>query len=147
SPASVSFPRRKEGLRREVNAWLSEGFGPALAKLRQFKQRELLRIAARDLARLANAEQITLELSNVADVCLDTALRLSLGQLESKLGRPYHKDAEDNWAPTEFTVLGLGKLGGEELNYSSDVDLIFIYTEEGFVSRDPPRETTPVARA
>jgi len=147
SSNNVGFPRRKEGLRREVKAWLSEGFDLALGKLRQFKQRELLRIAARDLARLANAEQITVELSNVADVCLDAALRLSLEQLESKLGRPYHKDAEDNWAPTCFAVLGLGKLGGEELNYSSDVDLMFVYTEEGFAFRDPPHRKTPTARA
>src|SRR4030095_2756934 len=84
--------------------------------------------------------------SNVADVCLDAALRLSLKQLESKLGQPYHKDAEDNWVPTCFAVLGLGKLGGEELNYSSDVDLMFVYTEEGFVFRDPPHRTTPTGR-
>jgi len=140
-------PRRKEGLRREVQPWLTEGFEPALAKLRQFKQKQMVRIAARDLARLANATEITQEISSVADVCLNTVLRLSLAQLESKSGRPCHKNANDEWTPTEFVALGLGKLGGEELNYSSDVDLMFVYSEEGFVFREPPAKNTSTDHA
>ena len=143
----IRFPRRKEGLKREVEPWLNESFESALTKLRLFKQREMLRIAARDLARLADASQITAEISDLADVCLNGVLRLCLGQLESKLGRPYHKDPAENWVQTEFAVLGLGKLGGEELNYSSDVDLMFAYSEEGSVFREPPRKGTPAQRA
>lgn len=139
--------RRKEGMKREVDPWLAEGFEPALAKLRQFKQKQMLRIAARDLARLANATGITQEISAVADVCLSAVLRLALSQAEAKLGRPYHKNADDEWTPTEFVVLGLGKLGGEELNYSSDVDLMFVYSEEGFVFRDPPARNASTQRA
>jgi [glutamine synthetase] adenylyltransferase / [glutamine synthetase]-adenylyl-L-tyrosine phosphorylase len=135
----IGFPRRKEGLKREVEPWLGEPFEAALTQLRLFKQREMLRMAARDLGRLANAAQITAEISQLADICLRSVLRLSLSRLESKFGRPCHKDADDNWTPTEFAVLGLGKLGGEELNYSSDVDLMFVYTDEGSVFRDPPR--------
>src|SRR5438132_7398011 len=71
-PEYLEYPRLEQGLRREVNAWLqpalqARNYEAALAKLRQFKQRELLRIAARDLARFGDAPQITLELSNVAD--------------------------------------------------------------------------------
>jgi [glutamine synthetase] adenylyltransferase / [glutamine synthetase]-adenylyl-L-tyrosine phosphorylase len=139
----IRHGRRKEGLRREVQPWLANGFESALAKLRQFKQRQMIRIAARDLGRLADATQITLEISNTADVCLDAVLRLSISQLESKLGRPFHKDAQGRWVPTDFVVLGLGKLGGEELNYSSDVDVMFVYTEEGFVFRESPRNNAP----
>src|SRR4029453_12488501 len=43
------------------------------------------------------------------------------------------------WRPTQFAVLGLGKLGGQELNYSSDVDVMFVYSEEGQVFQKPPR--------
>jgi [glutamine synthetase] adenylyltransferase / [glutamine synthetase]-adenylyl-L-tyrosine phosphorylase len=147
SEEGVGFPRRKEGLKREVVPWLNESFEDALNKLRLLKQREMLRIAARDLARLADATQITAEISNLADTCLEGVLRLCLTQLGSRLGRPYHKDAEDNWMPTEFAVLGLGKLGGEELNYSSDVDLMFAYTEEGAVFRESPRKGASAQRA
>ncbi|MCI0746980.1 MAG: bifunctional [glutamate--ammonia ligase]-adenylyl-L-tyrosine phosphorylase/[glutamate--ammonia-ligase] adenylyltransferase, partial [Verrucomicrobia subdivision 3 bacterium] len=142
----LAFPRRKEGLWRDVGRWLGEGFEPALAKLREFKQREMLRIAARDLARLADAQQTTLEISHLADVCLGAVLLLSLAQLQTRFGRAYHRDAEDNWSPTAFAVLGLGKLGGEELNYSSDVDLMFVYTEEGSVFRELPSKKAKTLR-
>jgi glutamate-ammonia-ligase adenylyltransferase len=143
----IKFPRRKEGLKREIESAPRESFEGALTQLRLFKQREMVRIAARDLARLADATRITLEISNVADVCLEAVLHLCAGPLESKLGVPYHKDADGNWIPTEFAVLGLGKLGGEGLNYSSDVDLMFVYSEEGSVFREPPRKNDAAARA
>jgi [glutamine synthetase] adenylyltransferase / [glutamine synthetase]-adenylyl-L-tyrosine phosphorylase len=146
-PEHINFSRRKEGLQRQVEPWLSEPFEAALTKLRLFKHREMLRIAARDLGRLADAVQITREISHVADVCLQSVLRLSLSRLEPKFGRPYHKDADDNWTPTEFAVLGLGKLGGEELNYSSDVDVMFVYTDEGSAFREPPRTKALPARS
>src|SRR5262245_44799861 len=99
----------------------------------------MLRIAARDLARLDDVMRITREISNVADVCLDAALRICRRQLEERLGQPYHQDADGTWRLTQFAVLGLGKLGGQELNYSSDVDVIFVYSEEGQVFQKPPR--------
>lgn len=144
-PQNLAYPRRAEGLRREVNAWLgpdlqSRSYGDAFSKLRQFKQREMLRIAARDLARLGDAPQIMLEISNVADACLGVALQLCLQPLVERLGQPYHLAPEGRWQPTRFAVLGLGKLGGQELNYSSDVDVIFVYSEEGHVSKEPPRK-------
>jgi glutamate-ammonia-ligase adenylyltransferase len=145
-PENLEFPRQEQGLRREVDAWLrpalasgDQSAAAAFAQLRLFKQREMLRIAARDLARLADSVQITREISNVADVCLSAVFQLCRRQLTERLGQPYHQDAEGRWHPTEFAVLGLGKLGGQELNYSSDVDVMFVYSEEGFVSKEPPR--------
>ena len=75
----LRFPRREQGLRSEVAAWLKplleKGDYPrALGRLREFKQREMLRIAARDLARLGNVAEITREISDVADVCLERGL-------------------------------------------------------------------------
>jgi glutamate-ammonia-ligase adenylyltransferase len=140
---ALAQPRQEQGLRREVNGWLkplieARDYATALARLRLFKQREMLRIAARDLARLGNVADITHEISDVADVCLEAVYQVCRRQLTERFGQPYHLDADERWRPTEFCVFGMGKLGGQELNYSSDVDLLFVYTEEGHVFREPP---------
>ncbi len=81
TPELLKNPRREQGLRREVENWFprllkNKDHAAALSRLRQFKQREMLRIAARDLAHLCNQVEITRELSDVADVCLDAVCRL-----------------------------------------------------------------------
>src|SRR5439155_15429150 len=91
------------------------------------------RIGARDLARLGKLAEIIGEISDVADVCLESVWRICYQQLSGRFGRPYHQDAEGRWHGTAGCVLGLGKLGGHELNYSSDVDGMFVYSEEGNV--------------
>jgi glutamate-ammonia-ligase adenylyltransferase len=140
----LHYPRQESGLRREVNGWLEPAlanreYSRAFDELRLFKQRELLRIAARDLARFGTVTEITRELADVADVCLDGVFRLCRQQLIERFGQPWHQDASGDWQPTEFCVLGMGKLGGQELNYSSDVDVLFVYSEEGHVFKEPPR--------
>jgi glutamate-ammonia-ligase adenylyltransferase len=140
-------PRREEGLRRETERLLDGAeFEAALGLLRQFKQREMLRIAARDLARLGNVFEITRELSDLADVCLQTVLGLGQERLIRKFGRPFHLDAERRWRETKFCVIALGKLGGQELNYSSDIDVIYVYSEEGHVFASPPRRGEQTAK-
>ena len=139
----LRHPRQEQGLRREVNAWLkallhARDHAAALTRLRLFKQREMLRIAARDLARLGNTTEITREISDVADVCLDAVFQVCRSQFTERFGQPYHLDAQGYWQPTEFCILGLGKLGGQELNYSSDVDVMFVYSEEGHLFKEPP---------
>ncbi len=94
----------------------------------------MLRIGTRDLARLGELKEILEEISNVAaDVVLEAVWQICWLQLEQRYGRPYHLDAEGRWQPTSACVLGMGKLGGQELNYSSDVDVLFVYAEEGEV--------------
>lgn len=139
----LQFPRRADGLRLEaqrcVNPRLeAQDYSGALTELRRLKQRECLRIAARDLGRLSDVVEITQELSDLADVCLDTVLQVVTKQLSEKFGRPFHQDPQSRWQPTPFCVFGLGKLGGQELNYSSDVDVLFLYGEEGNVFKEPP---------
>jgi glutamate-ammonia-ligase adenylyltransferase len=146
TPENLQFPRREQGLRREVEAWLkpilnNRDQNGAHSRLREFKQREMLRIAARDLARLGTLGEILREISDVADVCLDAVWQLCHRQFIERFGRPYHQDAEGRWRASEFCVLGLGKLGGQELNYSSDVDVIFVYSAEGTVFKEPPTRT------
>ncbi|MCX8107634.1 MAG: hypothetical protein N3G20_02395 [Verrucomicrobiae bacterium] len=116
----------------------SRDYADALARLRLFKQQEIIRIAARDLARLATFVQITRELSDLADACLDAVFHVCWRQLTEKFGQPFHQDVNGRWHPTSFCILALGKLGGQELNYSSDVDLMFVYAEEGVVFRQKP---------
>jgi glutamate-ammonia-ligase adenylyltransferase len=139
----LKFPSRADGIRREIESGLkpkleARDYAGALAEVRRFKQREMLRIAARDLARLSNVVEITLEISDLADACLDAVWRICRQQFTERFGRPFHQDAEGNWQRTEFCVLGMGKLGGQELNYSSDVDLLFLYSDEGEVFKTTP---------
>lgn len=143
-PDFLSHSHHFSELRRDVEAWLApclekSDHAAALAKLREFKQREWLRIAARDLGRLAPTEKIIQELSDVTDVCLDAVLRICWQQLTRRLGTPFHLDPDNQWHQTEFAVVGLGKLGGQELNYSSDIDVVFVYSAEGSVFKAPPR--------
>ncbi len=145
-PELLRFPRRAEGLRHELKQAIepllaARDFAGALAWVRRFRQREMLRIATRDLARLASLAEIVREISDVADLCLAAVWRVCWQQLGERLGQPYHQDATEHWQPTEASVLGMGKLGGQELNYSSDVDLLFVYGEEGQVFKAPPTGT------
>ncbi len=137
-PDLLRNPRREEGMRREVQGWQQSN--DALANLRLFKSREMVRIAARDLGRLADLPQTVGEISAVADVVLTAVLQVCRARLQEKHGIPYHLDANEKWQETEFTVIGLGKLGGQELNYSSDIDVTFVYSEEGYVFKEPPRK-------
>lgn len=145
----IRHPRRKQGLHSELNGWLKPLLGNrdhpgAYARLRRFKQQQMLRIATRDLARLARVVEITQELSDVADVCLESVWQICREQFTTRFGQPYHQDAGGQWCPTAFCVLGMGKLGGQELNYSSDVDVLFVYSEEGQVFKEPPgKRKTP----
>ena len=143
-PGRLQHPRLHKGLSGEVQASLqpclaARDYPNALAGLRRFKQKEMLRIAARDLGGFGKTPDIVREISNVADICLDGAYRVCHQQLAERFGEPFHPDAEGDWQPTGFCVLGLGKLGGQELNYSSDVDLMFLYSGEGGAFKDPPK--------
>src|SRR6266446_6138870 len=92
--------------------------------LRFWKGREMARIALRELADVAPLEETTAELSQLAEICLRAVFEHWNSELRQRYGSP---DAE-------FAILALGKLGGGELNHSSDVDLIFLYSNEGQVS-------------
>jgi glutamate-ammonia-ligase adenylyltransferase len=101
--------------------------------LRRFKSRHFLRIGSRDLLGDADLTVTTEELSRLADVCLNGAWRLAEKGLSRKYGAPRTLTGE----AAGLAVIGMGKLGGEELNYSSDIDLIFVYSEDGETSGGP----------
>ena len=95
--------------------------------LARFKRREYVRILLRDVLRIAPLAETTAEISALSDVLIEDALRHADSQLQYKYGLPQHVDERARLANTSFAVLSLGKLGGNELNYSSDVDLMYIY--------------------
>ncbi len=95
--------------------------------LRRFRRQELLRIGYNDIVRGIPLETTTLDLSHLADACVECAYRMARNIVETRCGEAVARDGH----PARFVVLALGKLGGEELNYSSDIDLVFLYDEEG----------------
>jgi len=117
-------------LRRRVQAAVTGCADEASLKmvLRKLRQREMVRIAWRDLAGWAHLEETVTTLSVLADACLDEALAKLYEWACARDGVP--KD-EASGETAKFVVLGMGKLGGEELNFSSDIDLIYCYSEEG----------------
>jgi glutamate-ammonia-ligase adenylyltransferase len=98
--------------------------------LRRFKYRQLLRIGCRDILGDADLTVTTEELSRMADVCLAAAWRWTQEGLQERYGVPMGEDGR----PTGLCVIGMGKLGGDELNYSSDIDLVFVYGDDGETS-------------
>ncbi|HWN08160.1 MAG TPA: hypothetical protein VNO50_02610 [Pyrinomonadaceae bacterium] len=97
----------------------------------RFRRRELLRVYLHDVRRAHTLVETTEELSNLADAILDYALNLARQDLDNKYGAPAHVDDRGRVAPAEFSIVALGKLGSCELNYSSDIDLLFLYSDEG----------------
>ncbi|MDP3294142.1 MAG: bifunctional [glutamate--ammonia ligase]-adenylyl-L-tyrosine phosphorylase/[glutamate--ammonia-ligase] adenylyltransferase [Nevskia sp.] len=95
--------------------------------LRRFRNREMARIAVRDIAGYAMLDTTLGDLSDLADAAIDVTMSFVAGTLQARHGRPI---AADGALATPF-VLGMGKLGGRELNFSSDIDLIFGYTANG----------------
>ena len=105
-----------------------------LRALRRFKRRETLRIAYGDIVREQSLRTVTTQISFVADATGRGGVAGGAAEVPSAVrGAPIGPDGE----PARFVVLGLGKLGGLELNYSSDIDLIFLCESEG--QTDGPR--------
>ncbi len=107
------------------------GFEECCLAMRRFRMREILRIAVREIVVYAPIVSTTLDLSNLADATLEAALVASHAALRPKFGEPMCPGPEGGAVPSGFVVLGMGKLGGQELNFSSDIDLLFVYTGEG----------------
>jgi glutamate-ammonia-ligase adenylyltransferase len=117
---------------KELGEWTNgaEEFDAMGKALRRYKKREYLRIGARDLMGIATMEEVTRELSDLASASLDSAYSFCIEGLKRSYGIPVYTDENGNEQEAEFSVIGLGKLGGRELNFSSDIDIIYVYTTE-----------------
>src|SRR5439155_5658495 len=109
---------------------------PTAVELARFRRRQLLRILLRDVLGFATLSSVTEELSNLADAILDVAYRGVRAEFVARHGEPRLSDG----GPCGFSVIALGKLGGKELNYSSDIDLMFVYGGNG--ETDGPARVT-----
>ncbi|MEW5733670.1 MAG: bifunctional [glutamate--ammonia ligase]-adenylyl-L-tyrosine phosphorylase/[glutamate--ammonia-ligase] adenylyltransferase [Thermodesulfobacteriota bacterium] len=108
-----------------------------LRPLRLLRRREMLRIAFRDLAGWADLTETLSELSFLADALIRAACMSLERGLREELGTPLRASGE----PQSLMVVALGKLGGAELNFSSDVDLMFAFPEAGAMSEGAKAET------
>lgn len=122
-----------EELRERLEAFLgaSDGALPSALSLALFRRKQILRVLLRDVLGLGGLSEVTGELSNLADAILDVACRSIRDGLAGRFGRPLCVGSEQRLVECGFAVIALGKLGGEELNYSSDIDLMFLYTGAG----------------
>ena len=135
-------PLDPEAVAAQLDADLAAaGDDEAERVLRECKYRWLARVTARDSdpdrVPLERSGETLRELSALAELLLDRALRVARARATKRLGAPVWRDPDGRERAGRFCVLGLGKLGGEELNYSSDVDLVYVYETVCEVSRGP----------
>ena len=101
-----------------------------MKQLRLFRAQQMLRIAWRDLANLAGTTETLRNLTDLAEACVDLSLESLFQEQCERLGTPLNSRGETQ----RLVVIGMGKLGGYELNFSSDIDLIFCFEEEGEIA-------------
>jgi glutamate-ammonia-ligase adenylyltransferase len=96
--------------------------------LRDLRKRVMLKILMRDLGGLADLNEVMRCITALAELAVQHALSFATRVLAEQYGQPI---GEESRLPQELLVVGMGKLGGRELNVSSDIDLIFVYAEDG----------------
>ena len=134
-PRGIERARTREDLDDEFARFDATSMDvPPAVLLARFKRREYLRIMLRDVLKLATLAEVTQELSELADVLLEQSLRAAQRPLAAAYGRPQHSDSQGRRRSCELAVIALGKLGGQELNYNSDIDLMFLYAADGETS-------------
>jgi glutamate-ammonia-ligase adenylyltransferase len=112
-------------LERDIGAGLPDAW-----PLARFRRRQILRILVRDVLGFGELSEITGELSSLADAMIEFVYDRIRDDLIARFGTPLADDGSE----ARFSVIALGKLGGEELNYSSDIDLMFLYSANGRTS-------------
>ena len=123
-------PKDREQLERECEGRLAQAGASWRAALNEFRDREMFRVDMRQiLGHVDDFARFTEELSDVAEVTVVAAVRRCLGELDAQYGRPHVGDKSGPICP--FTVCALGKCGGREMGFASDIELMFVYQAEG----------------
>lgn len=127
--ADIDSPRSMSDYQQIVQQALDIPFDEdkVMQQLRRLRQKEMMRIAWRDLDELTEQQQILNEISDLAEAIVAETLECMHKEQATVFGNPL--DREGN--PQNMLILGMGKMGGRELNFSSDIDLIFCYPEDG----------------
>ncbi len=127
------FQQRRSPSTAELTAQLANEVEAAsdeaavLRAFRRFRDKHTLRIGISDVIRDRPLEEVTRELSRLADASIEVALRHAIRKVGEKFGAPTTLEGQ----PTRVAAMAFGKLGGDELNYSSDIDLMFVYDSDG----------------
>jgi glutamate-ammonia-ligase adenylyltransferase len=139
-PGVLDEPRTRAEIAAELQASLLplRTEERRLDALRLAKRREILHVGVRDLLRRASVEDTLASLSDLAEALIEAALWTAEEGLRASVGLPEAGGRGPLDEARGFTVLGMGKLGGRELNFSSDVDLVYVYdTDRGRVGEGP----------
>ena len=118
--------RTAETMAEMLDAELPPG-PPSTLELAKFRRRQMLRILIRDVLGFGTLPEITGELTALADTIVEAAYQRIQRQMIAQFGAPRTASGEE----ARFAVIALGKMGGNELNYSSDIDLMFLYSANG----------------
>jgi [glutamine synthetase] adenylyltransferase / [glutamine synthetase]-adenylyl-L-tyrosine phosphorylase len=127
-PGCLDAPRTVEQMRALLQASLDDGV-PLPVDLASFRRRQILRILLRDVSGIATLTETTSELTALADAILQVALARIEADVAQRHGWP-----QAAGEPARLSVIALGKMGAEELNYSSDIDLMLVYSANGMTS-------------
>ena len=140
-PATLYQPTAMNAYRDELRQYLlrvpEEDEEQQLEALRQFKQAQLLRVAAADIAGTLPVMKVSDHLTWLAEAIIDAVVQQAWGQMVKRYGQPTHLHDREGRG---FAVVGYGKLGGWELGYSSDLDLVFLHDCPMDVMTDGERE-------
>ncbi|HEU4389806.1 MAG TPA: hypothetical protein VFV34_18515, partial [Blastocatellia bacterium] len=136
--------RRRTSTEMHQDLWQSlrgvKTYDAKLDLLRVFKRKEILHIGIRDLLRYSTVEETNSALSHLAEVLIGAACDVCRAAVRREYGAPFHRGSSGTLLRTGFSVIALGKLGGGELNFSSDVDLMYVYdSERGVVMKGRTR--------
>lgn len=127
-PNTLYQPTATDAYRDELRQYLlrvpEDDEEQQLEALRQFKQAQLLRIAAADIAGTLPVMKVSDHLTWLAEAMIDAVVQQAWVQMVARYGKPNHLNEREGRG---FAVVGYGKLGGWELGYSSDLDLIFLH--------------------
>ncbi len=115
-----------------------DGARPLALSLALFRRQQILRILLRDVLGLGSLSETTEELSNLADAILHISYKRIQADLAARHGTPRYMDEDGEARECGMSVIALGKLGGRELNYSSDIDLMFVYAANGETDGEHP---------
>ncbi|MBV8041069.1 bifunctional [glutamate--ammonia ligase]-adenylyl-L-tyrosine phosphorylase/[glutamate--ammonia-ligase] adenylyltransferase [Pluralibacter sp.] len=140
-PNTLYQPTAMDAYRDELRQYLlrvpEEDEEQQLEALRQFKQAQLLRVAAADIAGTLPVMKVSDHLTWLAEAIIDAVVQLAWTQMVARYGQPRHLGERQGRG---FAVVGYGKLGGWELGYSSDLDLVFLHDCPADVMTDGERE-------
>lgn len=123
----------------ELSTWLAamptDNEAALSQALRRLRRRAMVKLITRDLGGLANLDEVMAYMTALAELCLQQAYAFVMKDLAGRYGEP---TGERSGVPQPLLIVGMGKLGGRELNVSSDIDLIFVYPEEGQTTGTQP---------